>query len=149
MYSFLPGPRFNIKMTSYQYRKSHCGDKTILRPSYLHNGISYTSKTTSLYWIRALVSVSDIGARCWGLAKWFQLFVYQNPIVTFIFIFFELWVWEFLWDLALEIILPVSDQKVSGCLAIYGSYQVKVGLVMGGIHVIYVTRWYPALNIHT
>ena len=48
-----PGPRFNIKMTSYQYRKSHCGDKTILRPSYLHNGISYTGKTTSLYWIRA------------------------------------------------------------------------------------------------
>ena len=49
-----PGPRFNIKMTSYQYRKSHCGDKTILRPSYLHNGISYTGKTTSLYWIGAL-----------------------------------------------------------------------------------------------
>ena len=29
------------------------GDKTILRPSYLHNGISYTGKMTSLYWIRA------------------------------------------------------------------------------------------------
>ena len=42
-------------MTSYLYRKSHCGDKTILRPSYLHNGISYTCKTTSLYWIRAQV----------------------------------------------------------------------------------------------
>ena len=40
-------------MTYYQYRKSHCGDKTILRPSYLHNGISYTGKTTSLYWIGA------------------------------------------------------------------------------------------------
>ena len=40
-------------MTSYQNRKSHCGDKTILRPSYLHNGISYTGKMTSLYWIRA------------------------------------------------------------------------------------------------
>ena len=49
-----PGPQFNIKMTSYQYRKSHCGDKTILRPSYLHNGISYTDKMTSLYWIKAL-----------------------------------------------------------------------------------------------
>ena len=49
------GPWFNIKMTSYQYRKSHCGDKTILRPSYLHNGISYTGKMTSLYWIRAQV----------------------------------------------------------------------------------------------
>ena len=40
-------------MTSYQYRKSHCGDKTILRPSYLHYGISYADKMTSFYWIRA------------------------------------------------------------------------------------------------
>ena len=45
---------FIKKMSSYQYRKSHCGDKTILRPSYLHNGISYTGKTTSLFWIGAL-----------------------------------------------------------------------------------------------
>ena len=37
-----PGPWFNIKMSSYQYRKSHCGDKTIVRSSYLHKGISYT-----------------------------------------------------------------------------------------------------------
>ena len=50
------GGWINIKMSSYQYRKSHCGDKTILRPSYLHNGISYTDKTTSLYWIRTLGS---------------------------------------------------------------------------------------------
>ena len=41
-------------MTSCQYRKSHCGDKTILWSSYLHNGISYTDKTTPLYWIGAL-----------------------------------------------------------------------------------------------
>ena len=54
-----PGPWFNIKMTSYQYRKSHCGDKTILRPSYLHNGISYTGKMTSLYWIRAQVATNN------------------------------------------------------------------------------------------
>ena len=38
------GVRFNIKMSSYQYRKSHGGDKTVVRPSYLHNGISYTGK---------------------------------------------------------------------------------------------------------
>ena len=44
-----PGPRFNIKMPSYRYRKSHCGDKTVVRSSYLHNGISFTSKMTSLY----------------------------------------------------------------------------------------------------
>ena len=40
-------------MLSYQYRKSHCGDKTILRQSYLHNGISYTGDMASLYWIKA------------------------------------------------------------------------------------------------
>ena len=49
------GPRFNIKMLSYQYRKSHCGDKTVVRSSYLHNGISFTGKMSSLYWIRAQV----------------------------------------------------------------------------------------------
>ena len=35
-----PGPWFNIKMSSYQYRKSHCGNKTVARSSYLQNGIS-------------------------------------------------------------------------------------------------------------
>ena len=43
-------------MSSYLNRKSHCGDKTIFRPSYLHNGISHTGKMTSLYWIRFLVA---------------------------------------------------------------------------------------------
>ena len=44
------------KMSSYRYRKSHCGDKTVVRSSYLHNGISYTGKMSSLYWIRAQVT---------------------------------------------------------------------------------------------
>ena len=51
-----PGLRFNIKMSSYWYRKSHCGDKTVIRSSYLHNGISYTGKMSSLYWIGAASS---------------------------------------------------------------------------------------------
>ena len=46
-----PGPWFNIMMLSYQHRESHSGDKTILRPSYLHNGISYTGQMASVYWI--------------------------------------------------------------------------------------------------
>ena len=29
-----PGSLFNITMSSYQYRKSHCGDKTVVRSSY-------------------------------------------------------------------------------------------------------------------
>ena len=50
-----PEPWFSTKMTSYQHRKSHCGDKTILGRSYLHNGIPYTDRMTSLYWIRVQV----------------------------------------------------------------------------------------------
>ena len=52
----MPGPWFNIKMTSYQYKKYDCGDKTILRPSYLHSGISYTGKMTIFNWSGALVN---------------------------------------------------------------------------------------------
>ena len=55
-WGYYPGPWFNIKMLSYRYRKSHYGDKTVVRSSYLHNGISYTGKMTSSYWIRGLVS---------------------------------------------------------------------------------------------
>ena len=47
-----------LKMTSYQCRKSHCGDKTIWWTSHLHSGISYTVKMTSLYWDGALASVA-------------------------------------------------------------------------------------------
>ena len=45
------GPWFNIKMSPYQYRKSHCGDKTVVRSSYHHNGISCVGKMAFLYWI--------------------------------------------------------------------------------------------------
>ena len=58
------GGQFNIKMLSYQYRKSHCGDKMISRLSYLHNRISYTVKT-SLYWIRALVGKELVPSAQW------------------------------------------------------------------------------------
>ena len=40
----------DLKLPSYQYWKSCCGDKTAVRSSYLHTGISYTGKTVSLCW---------------------------------------------------------------------------------------------------
>ena len=40
---------FNMKVLSYQYRESYCGDKTIIRSSYLHNGISYTDQIATLH----------------------------------------------------------------------------------------------------
>ena len=59
-----PGARFNIKMPC-QYRKSHCGDKTVVRSSYLHNGISYTGKMSSLYWIRGQFAWHSLYHGCW------------------------------------------------------------------------------------
>ena len=46
---------FSVKMSSFRYRKSHYGDKTFLRPSYLYNGISYPGKIRSACctWISA------------------------------------------------------------------------------------------------
>ena len=44
-----PGLWFNVKVASHPYRESHCGDKTVVRSSYLHNGSSYTYKMTSLH----------------------------------------------------------------------------------------------------
>ena len=52
---YICGPWFNIKMPPYQYKKFHFGDRADVSSSYLHNGISYTGKWTSLYWINPLV----------------------------------------------------------------------------------------------
>ena len=54
----LPRGWFSMNMPSYQYRNSYCGDKTILCPSYLHNGIPYTGKMNYLFWIWAQVTDS-------------------------------------------------------------------------------------------
>ena len=67
------GPWFNIKMSSYQYRKSHCGDKTVVRSSYLHDGISYTGKMSSLYWISPQVVSSH---------ESFNVFMTKNMVIS-------------------------------------------------------------------
>ena len=72
VFTSLTGPQFNIKMSSYQYRKSYCGDKTVVRSSYLHNGIFYTGKMTSLYWIRAQ-DLSAISILWQHEASWFVI----------------------------------------------------------------------------
>ena len=87
MWGGYTGGWFNKKMPSYQYRKSHCGDKAVISPSSLHNGISYTGKITCLYWIRALVS--SVQASMWPSN--FQLrgkIPYQGGLYQF-----ECWGW--------------------------------------------------------
>ena len=76
-----------IKMLSYQYRKSHWGDKTILWPFYLHNGISYTGKTASLYWISPpgdylnqwwCVIIESLGTNNKNICIKIQYFTHEN-----------------------------------------------------------------------
>ena len=73
-----PGPRFNIKMSSCQYRKSLCGDNMVIRSSYLHNGISYTGKTASSYWIRSQAHQSYIVNK-WVSEMWIPLGANREP----------------------------------------------------------------------
>ena len=76
------GSWFNIKMSAHQYRKSHCGDKTVVRSSYLHNGISYIGKMTSLYWIRSLVvfrGSSTIILSLWSSYRKYCLYIEVGP----------------------------------------------------------------------
>ena len=53
------GTWFNIKMSSYQYRKIHCGDKTALRQSNYYNGISYSGKIASVYWTNPMLDTAE------------------------------------------------------------------------------------------
>ena len=68
------GPRLDIKMSFYHYRKSHCGDKTILGPFYLHDCIYYTCNTTFIILMR------DTGHQ----VRWALLgFAYAGRSLTF------------------------------------------------------------------
>ena len=49
------------------YRKSHFGDKAIVRPSYLNSGIFYTCNMTYSYWIRAYVMIFVLRRIHWSL----------------------------------------------------------------------------------
>ena len=86
------GSWFNIKMISDQYRKSCCGNKMISRPSYLHKGISFTGKTTSLYWIRAQMSLVKITNKMswevmahWGITSSIYIqYLYSFDTITYL-----------------------------------------------------------------
>ena len=65
-------------MSSYQYRKSHCGDEMVVRLSYLHSGISYTDKATPLYWIGAQAHQS-CRVNKWVSEMWAVLAAHLEP----------------------------------------------------------------------
>ena len=79
-----------MKMASYQYMKSHCGDKTGVISYYLHNGISYTGKMTYLNWINPRCWFSSLNCQrvnflitsevLWYLAKYRRLFEWRQGL---------------------------------------------------------------------
>ena len=82
-----PGPWFDIKISTYQYRKSHCGDKTVVRSSYLHHWISYTGKMSSLYWTGALTTchVAALKPRLNGFCSWYLWLTEKVPVTSYQF----------------------------------------------------------------
>ena len=97
-------------MSSYQYRKSHYGDKTIVRPSYLHNGVSLTGKMICLYYIRA---------KCCFLWHCFPNHIQRSPIIDrFILAYFLPWrsqgiiagvSYQILWITTMQITYIIND----------------------------------------
>ena len=83
-------------MSCYQYRKSHCGDKTILRLSYLHNGISYTSKMISLYWIGAQSPYCWLFA--WDIHWYWWIPLTKVKIMLSFDVFFDFLAWTNCWN---------------------------------------------------
>ena len=62
------GPRFNIKMSSYQYRKYHCGDKMVVRSSF----IQYFARNWPWYSLRGLhIHIT-----------WFSLYGIRIPLIS-------------------------------------------------------------------
>ena len=55
-YWLLPGRPWALIQYKDVVLPVYCGDKTVGRSSYLHNGISYAGKMLSLYWISPQVS---------------------------------------------------------------------------------------------
>ena len=107
--AWISGPWFNIKMPSYQFRKSHCGDKTVIRLSYLHIGISYTGKMASLYWI----GTSHISPRGWAVGCVLKLFCWKSLVLwrnrTVVVYYFEGWSIYLVCRLLVVYIVPLKD----------------------------------------
>ena len=69
------GPDTIKNMSSYQYRKSHCGGKMAIRSSFLHNGNFYTGKMTSIYPINSQDGFQKHMGATHKLCKHTELFI--------------------------------------------------------------------------
>ena len=79
-----PWARFNRDMSSYWYSKSYCGDKTILRPSYLHNEISILVRW-HLYiesgpWSASIPAATLLQERQWAVSRQWAIFATAHLI---------------------------------------------------------------------
>ena len=74
------GPWFNIKMSSYQYRKSHGGDKTILRPV-TSESMFYIVKARKL----SLVSACKPPMNCFPKLD-YRSQIYEGPLLIHLII---------------------------------------------------------------
>ena len=74
------GPRFNIKMSSYLYRKSHCGDKTVVRSSYCP--ACRTTLIATRFRVAVICPIIQV-PHCIRVFFYFVWFVFINHIFQF------------------------------------------------------------------
>ena len=129
------GPWFNIKMLSYQYGKSHCGDKTILRPSYLHNGVSITGKTAPLYWIGSpgVNPPSGHGILLWNCQSRASSSLCshksRNPSITFMYVWNPFSAWAkgsplIYWESTIPKFNEITDETQRNNYYVYVAFSV-------------------------
>ena len=68
--SLKPGHWFNIKMSSYQHRKFHCGDKAIIRLSYILMVLQIVSNCQGLHCLlQANIKVNTKSPHNWPFVR--------------------------------------------------------------------------------
>ena len=65
-----------IQGTILPFRELHCGDKVVIKSSYLHSGNSYTGKMVSLCWIKARMAMSSL----WKISAAFPIQMWINYV---------------------------------------------------------------------
>ena len=81
-------------MLFYWYKNSHCADQTVIRLSYLHNGISYTSKV--IFFIES--------------APW--IFNYLNTIICKTFKWYRLTICSMLSMILAKCVFLIDDNRI-------------------------------------
>ena len=85
-----------------RYEDFHYKDETVVRPSYLYNGNSYTGKTTPLYWDGPRMALGPRRTNKMDMCVWnvFMIMIQISPYVFFTTLQLAMSIWFMWWLVA-------------------------------------------------